>query len=159
MSDEDRPSAVARARRAKRAAGAGRLDGGAVAVGLLCALVAFVPAVLFALPGWATAGLVGAGLLLGGFVAAYVLPREGCAICHAGAVGLTFYTIVAAVLASTALAPATPASDGAIAPAEPPTAALAHVLATDVRVLGAVAAAGLVLAAVGAWLGADGGAD
>lgn len=144
MTDGDRPKTLRRVRRAKQdGSSSPRFDGGAVAAGLLCALVAFVPVILFAPPAWAAIVLVGGGLFVGGFLTAHLTAEDGCAICHAGVVGLTFYTVVAGLAATTYLAPG-----------DPPTSTLIAAAATDVRVVAGVGISGLVVTAIGGRLGA-----
>lgn len=104
MSDDEEPPPLLRAHRAKRTgvATVGRVDGGAIAVGLVVALATFAPTMADVVPLWLAIVLVAIGLFLGGFVAAHIRSPEAlCGACHGGVLAIGYLVIVGTVVAST----------------------------------------------------------
>lgn len=106
MREQDEAPPLVRAHREKLSGRytVGRVDGGAVAVGLVVALVTFVPTMPTIVPAWIAVPVVGGGLVLGGILAARTRASETvCGACHGALTAVAFLAVIALLLGATAL--------------------------------------------------------
>lgn len=106
MREPDEAPPLIRAHRAKLSGRytVGRVDGGAVAVGLVVALATFVPTMPAIVPAWVAVPVVGAGLVLGGTLAARTRAAETiCGACHGALTAVAFLAVFGLLLVATAL--------------------------------------------------------
>lgn len=143
MSDDEERTQVSRAVTAKYAQPpSDRLDSGAVALGLLVAVVAFAPIAVLSLPALVGLGLLWVGVAMGGFVAARTSTiSDGCGALHGVVTGVGCLFVVSIVTTVTVMTNNSAATTPAAA------------MGADPLVLGSSGIVVLCLATVGGAIG------
>lgn len=143
MSNDD-PSAVRRAHREKRMRDlAGGIDGGAIAVGVVVPLAGFAPILVFAVPTWLAAAVLGSTLFLGGFLTSSITAANArCPGCHGAIVGVCTAIVIGGVVLA----------DG-LADSDTVSLDIVHIAASEPTTAFGTTVAGVLIAGIGGVIG------